>query len=1013
MTVSAATATYQVRIAARGASTIGTPDLTLAVSDIAGIPTISGPGVDPLNGTTTSFPFRLDCIVDTVLFPSGSRLTELGRLCEIQRDLGAGFVSLAIGRISHASEVDGRGKISLEISDERWVERATEIFLTTDTMQLHPPGLASAWISSPAAGEATYVVKEISSDAVRITPDDEKGAPDIRQIPAGLREALATDLVAPNDQDGTAANSAGNFTSLRFRYNNDDHTVIGFRQRLGFAPDGATFFGLLDELSPDASGLMLNAWVYIDGHALQVNDTITGRFYWPDGVQIGKNVPLHIGGANGVHPGVLLQDVLDADYGGQAVRYDSTAMTALQALPLRPLWARITEPAERAPWVAENIYRAFGWAPLVGTDLNLRPKTLRLPVNVDPATLEVLTAADSSDYTWQHTSRDLVTVVEYRCRAARKLSRPAIHVDDRPADDYELVEVRVPDVGHDNVSTLGEKRHKIDTVLILDRPARWSGEVDRIVREIALELFHVFGDGAQRGEITAPDDSGVEVGDYVVIDHDTIQGFNAADAARTGDRVALLTEFREATPASVRFGYLDLGPGSSPLAAPTVSIAQDATEADLVNVTISDLPAGATATVECTAAASTPTEFDFIRSGVADSTISFRLNAGSGNAYVRAYSAAPGRIRSAYATDDVALSTRARIDEAEVTISTYQAVATWNVPATTLGVRTRYDFHARDEDPTFANQADFDAADGGFTISGRPPNRMISVELTPYTGWTGSAVSGTAGEIVVVRAVLPNSTRGIDLRGVRFVTLQPEVTFDANGEAVVSVAGDEDVEAIYATVGDNTTPADPTAAANDGEVLARQGTIETGVKITQGGFAFVKVVGADAAGNLGPVVEARFDRRIGPFHKDATARAHTGNTNETTLETITIPAGLLGLDGGLRIEGHVSYLSGVSPGQAVFRVKVDGTTIASYGFPDSVDDFDGSFTCLVFNDGATNSQRTYTTFVTEASVPVSSTRTDTSADTTSAVDITITVELVSASDTGRLNLTYGELIGTD
>jgi hypothetical protein len=1010
MTVSAATATYQVNIAARGATTIGTPDLTLAISDIADVPTISGPSAQLLAGTTTSFPFRLDCIVDTVLFPSGSRLTELGRLCEIERDIGAGYVSLAVGRISHASEVDGRGRVSLEVSDERWAERRTDIFRTTDTVQLHPPGLASAWIDGAAAGTATYIVKEISGDAVRIGPNDEKGPADIRQVPAGLREALASDLVAPNDQDGTAANSAGNFTALRFRYAGEDHTVIGFRQRLGFAPAGTTFFGLLDEFSPEGSGLLLNAWVYIDGHTLQVNDPVSGRFYWPGGVRLGPNVPLHIGGANGVHPGVLLQAVLDGDYGGQAVRYDATAMTAFQALPLRPVWARITESAERSAWASENIYRAFGCAPLVGTDLNLRPKELRLPQNIDPGTLTVLTAGNASDYSWQHTSSELVTFVEYRCRAARKIGNVAIHVDDRPADDYELVVVPV-NVPNDNVATLGDKRQTIDTVLILDRPARWSGEVDRIIKEVALELFDVFGDGAQLGEIKVPDNAGVEVGDYVVIDHDTVQGYNVATGDRTGDRVALLTGFREFTLTSVVFGYLDLGPGSAPLAAPTLSIAQDVTEEDLVNVTVTDVLAGATATVECTAAASSPSAYDFIRSGIPNSTISFRLNASTGTAYCRGYSTAPNRIRSAYATDDVALSTRARINSARVDIVAYDGVVTWDVPAATLGMRTRYDVHDRDTDPTLGSQTDYDADDGGFTIPNLSVGKMVTVELTPYTGWSGSAVSGTAGEVTDVRAVFPRSNRGIDLRGVKFLTLAPEVTFDANGEAVVSVAGDEDVAAIYVTVGDGSAPSDPTSGANDGSLSTRQGTISTGVKITQGRDAYVKVRGADAAGNLGPVVTSQQGRRIGPFHKDTTDRSHTGDTAETTLESITIPANTLGSSGGLRLELRVDA-QGAPAGSRTLRVRFNTTQVVSLNF--SIANI-AYFTILAFNDGATNDQHVsgYILLTNASGNQVLLVTNDLAEDTTADMDVDITVQFSDAADDLTLEMSHLALIGTD
>lgn len=750
------TAAYRVRIADPGAATVdGNVALTLTDDDLVGVPVLSGPKVDPLKCQVTSVPFQIEGKNDSVMFTSSGRMTGLGRLVEVARALdGAAYAEVGTGRLDAVTE-SAIGNPVLRVADERWVERKTEIFRLTDTVQLHPPGLASAWLDEPAAGTATYIVKEVSGSAVRIGPNDEKGDAAIREVPAGLRQALATDLVAPDLQVSSASNSDGNFTNLRFETGGVDRKVIGFKRYLSTRGGGITFAGLLAGLSPvDGAGSLEDAWVYIPGHSLNVDDPVTGRFYWPDGVAINEKVPLHIGGADGVHPWVLGQAVLDGDYGGQAVRYPSAVMTALQALPLRPVWARIPAPAERSAWMRENVYKLTGCPPLVGTDLQLRPTSLRLPLDVDPDTLPVLTALNSSEYSWGHTSGSLATVVEFRCRGARKLSKVTSQTDDRPADFFELVKIRVPDIEHDTVSTLSEQRHKIDTVLILDRPARWSGEVDRIARELSTEIFDVFGDGPQAGACRAPDNSGLEVGDLAVVDHDSIKGFNADTGDRSGQRVVLLVAFRGFEPASLVFEYLDLGPKSAPLAAPTVAITQDGTDPDLANVEISNLPAGATATVECTAAASAPSAYDLVRSKVGNETISFRIDAGGGNAYARAYSTAPNRIRSAYATDSVALSNRPLVTSMKVEIVGKVATVTWEVSSNTSGMRTRYAIHRRGKAVTLANQTDYDSDDGGFTVT-LGARDSITVELVPYTGWTGSAVSGTAGDATVGLALYP------------------------------------------------------------------------------------------------------------------------------------------------------------------------------------------------------------------------------------------------------------------
>lgn len=901
-----ATATYRVRIAAAGATTMGTPDLTLELAYIAGVPVISGPSVDILAGRSTSHPFSVQCLVDTVLFTSSDRLTELGRLIDVQRNLdGAGYSTLATGRISHVSEIE-RGLVTLEVSDEGWVERGSEIFRTTDTMQLHPPGLASAWMDEAAAGTVTYTVNEVDGDAVRLGPTDEKGYSQRYRVPAGLRESLATDLVAPEDQDNSASNSSGNFTSLRFDLvtgdpATGDHEVIGFRHNLGTISGGTTSFGLLNEFAPDGSGLLEDAWVYISGHALSATDTITGRFYWPSGVALNERVPLHIGGAAGVHVGVLAQDILDGDYGGQATNYDSTAMTAFKALPLRPVWARIDGSVRRSEWLSDNIIRAFAAAKLTGTDLALRLKALRLPLNVDPGTLETIAASDANGVTWHHTSRELVTVVDYTCRAVRRLPTVALSPDERPADGFELLKVRVPEVEHDNTSTLGVHRHTIDTELILDLPSRWSGEVDRIVREVAREVFDVFGDGAQLGELTVGDDSTIEVGDFVVLDHDTLKGYNPGTAGRTGDRVVLLTEAISQTPASKTFAYLDMGPSSSPLSAPTVVVAQD-TDPDLVNVTISTLSAGETATVECTAAASSPSAYDFVRSGVGNETVTFRLNAGSGNAYARAYATKPNRIRSAYGTDSVALSSRPRVDAAGVEIANYVATIKWSVPSGTLGMRTRYSQHRRGTNPTFGNQADYDVDDGGFTIEGISPLVMVTVELTPYTGWTGSAVSGSAGDISYIRAFIHNEN--VNLRPTRQV-----------------------------------------------------------------------------------------------FHADTSARDST-STSPTDMETVTIPAGMIGLSGALRLSATFKPTGTNAAKSAWMTFGAQTMNSVSWGSGDE-DRVELEVVLTNANDESSQyvSSRVFTDSTSITTKPAGATL---SIDTTADVDVTFVGDLTSGSDSIRL-----------
>jgi hypothetical protein len=655
-----------------------------------------------------------------------------------------------------------------------------------------------------------------------------------------------------------------------------------------------------------------------------------------------------------------------------------------------------------------------------------------------------------------------------------------------------------------------------------------------------------------------------------------------------------------------------MGPNSSPLAAPTVSIAQDGTNPDLVNVTISALPAGASATVECTAAASPPTTFDQIKAGVGNETVSFLLGAASGTAYCRAYSTAPNRIRSAYATDSVVLSTRARIVTADVVMTAGEATVTWTVAAGTAGMRTRYDIHARGEDPTFANQTDYDATDGGFTINGLGPRQVVSVELTPYTGWTGSAVSGTAGAVLVDQAISPRVTGGIatlppvrivdprtdwtpagalrvrvNTEGAQYVrvvvstsafpseatvdaataqavdangfveisdagpfglgeeafigvkayefssgdtdasplvtiqatrpattapriatavaqsgstgsldlTIQDptlsvtliqfaektdagaygslattwdrstgtigssavltrgeditlaskhsvsvrwvvtyddeqgtsrtiegshsfdsdliaEVTnigigFDENGECVVSVAGDEDTSALYVTVDVDTDPSDPTVGTNDGNIVGREGVIATGVKIPTGSVAHVRVGAVDINDVFGPIVNARQERRIGPFAKDVSNPSVTGTTSETVIKTITVPAGTLGQDGMLTLR---AFFITSGAGNKTIRFYWGGTAewvlvVPSTGVGVHVE-------IVLFNTASDSAQGWIGTAHREAD-DVTFSAGPATIDTSVDQDIEFTVELVDTGHSVALPFVFAKYEGTD
>lgn len=301
------------------------------------------------------------------------------------------------------------------------------------------------------------------------------------------------------------------------------------------------------------------------------------------------------------------------------------------------------------------------------------------------------------------------------------------------------------------------------------------------------------------------------------------------------------------------------------------------------------------------------------------------------------------------------------------------------------------------------------------------------------TGTIGLDVSLTRGEDITLAAKHTASIRyvvtyndgrtsGLTIEGAHafdtdFVAevTHIEVTFDADGEVVVSATGDEDTANMYVTVGDGSAPSDPTSGANDGTISGRNGTVSTGVKVTTGNDAYVKVIGYNSTPTAGPVRSTRQARRIGQYQKDTSARSHSGSGTETTLETITVSANTLGTDGGVRLTGFVqaSSLTGI----LVVRIKFGGSTVSTFAFNGTTGG--ASFVTTLFNDGATNAQDSLTNWlvVGDSSKEVEIDRGTSAIDTTSSADLTITGQLgFGGGGTGgsvTLQLTHAELLGTD
>lgn len=143
------------------------------------------------------------------------------------------------------------------------------------------------------------------------------------------------------------------------------------------------------------------------------------------------------------------------------------------------------------------------------------------------------------------------------------------------------------------------------------------------------------------------------------------------------------------------------------------------------------------------------------------------------------------------------------------------------------------------------------------------------------------------------------------------------------------------------------------------------------------------------------ISRASFGRILG---QSAAAVSHTGDTTETTLATITVPAGAMGANGHIEIRPRFSY-SG-SGGNRTARIKFGGTATATTTVASTITSL--RMEAEIENRNATNSQYYSGIAVSNSNIAGGQVTGTTALDTTASVDITITGQLVSGADTMTL-----------
>lgn len=129
---------------------------------------------------------------------------------------------------------------------------------------------------------------------------------------------------------------------------------------------------------------------------------------------------------------------------------------------------------------------------------------------------------------------------------------------------------------------------------------------------------------------------------------------------------------------------------------------------------------------------------------------------------------------------------------------------------------------------------------------------------------------------------------------------------------------------------------------------------------------------------------------------NTTAFSHTGDTTETTMFTVSIPAGTLGTNDAIRF-----YILGHADGDSnnvTFRTKYGASTVATVVDSSGSDD-DYIYSGMIIADNLTNAQVSSNQFVKSGNITGASDGTDSVIDSTVDQNLVITMQLASAGGT--------------
>ncbi|MDK1102503.1 MAG: hypothetical protein QGD93_02600 [Actinomycetota bacterium] len=692
---------------------------------------------------------------------------------------GAGATKVIDGVIRSIRLLDTFSSYEIELRDIRERERKAKAFATTTTPTILPRGVLDGYgvqyvISGTPSGypigptlplKGTYRMDSVGNGGVIVIDLDVEGVLEKLQLTGPVLDALESVTELDGSPDVLVYDrwkllwrdlaAGGAYTELtQVAHSHPDLAENPNRTAALRAASGAIqLFGVNNAISGDtlpADNQAIEFIVQYDGPV-----TEDWRFHLQD-----------------LTAGELLRNLYRGDYSVEdpRIRYDSAALLAL-ATPVR---LRLGKPVEDVrEWAEKNIYPIVHAAPTLNADGEIAPITYLLP-DADETLIDLNDAnCRPSGGGWSQASDDAINIVKvtyerlYRVRSLDEAGQQIVALSDTLQTRKVIVEHRI----QESIDLLGEQPLEIESELLstlgtADGGPYFGDVVDeqgaRVAERVSRMATDRFALGGQYFSLhcdrSDSDVEGLKVGSWVTVSVSWMPDYESA--VRNLNRLAQVIGRRNLNGAWRALTLIDAGTVNAPLAGPTLgTVTADA--AGVVSIPVTALGAGAEARVDYAISTPEPSAgselWTFLgRVDAVPTTLTTPQITPNSTVWVRARSENIGRRPSVYTTAvSVVVVAIPRVLELFIRVDA-EGVPTveWRANAHTLGVRIAYEVHYTWELPTFGTSIDADVSDLSAVLATTVFNpKMISVRITAYPGWSGSAVTGSAGEATTERII--------------------------------------------------------------------------------------------------------------------------------------------------------------------------------------------------------------------------------------------------------------------